>query len=175
VALTTADLHAYDPDNTADELSYRVSNVSQGFIANVSAPTIAIVTFTQADIDAGRLSYNHDGSENFSDSFGFSVDDGAGSSSAAPSASAAGCRRRTCRGQWVIHGRPAALPVGICFILFSPDQVRVMAATGRFPLAAMFALRLGLRQNVSDLKLALQKIEEAADAAGELGVVVVDR
>src|SRR5439155_1231152 len=39
---------------------------------------IAATTFTQADIDAGLVTYTHDGSENFSDSFSFAVsDDGA--------------------------------------------------------------------------------------------------
>ena len=35
-------------------------------------------TFTQADIDAGRLTYDHDGSETIVDAFDFTVDDGAG-------------------------------------------------------------------------------------------------
>ena len=33
-------------------------------------------TFTQGDVDAGRISYSHDGSETLSDTFGFSVADG---------------------------------------------------------------------------------------------------
>ena len=33
-------------------------------------------TFTQGDVDAGRVSYSHDGSETLSDTFGFSVADG---------------------------------------------------------------------------------------------------
>ena len=35
-------------------------------------------TFTQADINAGLVTYDHNDSENFADSFHFSVDDGAG-------------------------------------------------------------------------------------------------
>ena len=38
-------------------------------------------TFTQADIDAGNVTYDHDGSETVSDSFDFNVDDGAGTNS----------------------------------------------------------------------------------------------
>ena len=38
-------------------------------------------TFTQADIDAGNVTYDHDGSETISDSFDFNVDDGAGANS----------------------------------------------------------------------------------------------
>ena len=39
-------------------------------------------TFTQADIDAGNVTYDHDGSETVSDSFSFRhVDDGAGTNS----------------------------------------------------------------------------------------------
>ena len=36
---------------------------------------------TRSDIDAGLLTYDHDGSETVSDAFGFSVDDGLGTSS----------------------------------------------------------------------------------------------
>jgi hypothetical protein len=36
----------------------------------------ALGTFTQADIDAGHVSYTHDGSETLSDSLGISVADG---------------------------------------------------------------------------------------------------
>ena len=38
-------------------------------------------TFTQADVDAGLITYDHDGTETNSDSFAFSVDDGVGADS----------------------------------------------------------------------------------------------
>ena len=41
-------------------------------------PGVAVTTFAQADIDAGRLVYVHDGSDTLSDHFDFTVDDGQG-------------------------------------------------------------------------------------------------
>ena len=46
------------------------------------AALIAGNTFTQADIDAGLVTYDHDGSETLADSFAFNVDDGAGAATA---------------------------------------------------------------------------------------------
>ena len=44
-------------------------------------------TFTQGDVDAGRISYSHNGSETLSDTFGFSVADGTTTLTAGPSRS----------------------------------------------------------------------------------------
>ena len=43
-----------------------------------TAPGVAITSFTQADINAGRLVYVNNGANSTSDSFTFTVSDGAG-------------------------------------------------------------------------------------------------
>src|SRR5205814_516334 len=63
VTLTAADLSASDPDNTAAQLSYTVSNVTHGQFEQVSAPGVAITTFTQAQVNAGQIAFVHDGGE----------------------------------------------------------------------------------------------------------------
>ncbi|MDV6029059.1 MAG: DUF4347 domain-containing protein [Phycisphaera sp. RhM] len=77
--VTTAMLETTDVDNTDSQLVYTVDAVPTngtlyrgGVVLNVSD------TFTQADLDAGLITYDHDGSETTSDSFDFTVDDGAG-------------------------------------------------------------------------------------------------
>ncbi len=62
VAVTAQDIAAVDPDNTPAELTYTVSNVRGGHLAFAGAPTSAITTFKQADIDQGRITFVHDGS-----------------------------------------------------------------------------------------------------------------
>ncbi|EMI46059.1 LamG-like jellyroll fold domain-containing protein [Rhodopirellula sp. SWK7] len=77
--ITSAMLETTDVDNTTSELTYSVTgSPSHG---QLMVDGISATTFTQADINAGRVTYNHDDSENFSDSFSFSVDDGVGSAS----------------------------------------------------------------------------------------------
>lgn len=61
VALTTADIHAVDPDNSADELTYRISAPSQGHVARAAFPAMAIDSFTQAELAAGKILFVHDG------------------------------------------------------------------------------------------------------------------
>ena len=51
-----------------------------GQLELTTAPGVAISAFTQADINAGVLVYVHDGSQTTSDSFTFTVSDGAGGS-----------------------------------------------------------------------------------------------
>ena len=67
-------LQATDPDNTPDELTFTVTaGPAHGtLLVNGTAAT----TFTQADINAGVVSYLNDGSESFTDSFTFTVSDG---------------------------------------------------------------------------------------------------
>ena len=70
-------LKTNDVDNTAAQLVYTVTNVPMHGTVNLSSVALATNdTFTQADLDAGRISYTHDSSENFSDSFKFTVTDG---------------------------------------------------------------------------------------------------
>ena len=53
-----------------------------GTLAALSGTALGVSdTFTQADIDAGLVTYDHNGSETVSDSFEFSVDDAAGTNS----------------------------------------------------------------------------------------------
>lgn len=81
VVLTTADIHAFDPDNTAEELTYNVSSVEQGHVALASTPGRAVASFTQADLAAGKVMFVHDGSSGGGTSFGVEVVDRAGATS----------------------------------------------------------------------------------------------
>ncbi|MEZ5305197.1 MAG: cadherin-like domain-containing protein [Verrucomicrobiales bacterium] len=60
VALTDADLLATDGDNSPAELTFTPSNVAGG---TVLAGRLAGASFTQADVDAGNVSFQHDGGE----------------------------------------------------------------------------------------------------------------
>jgi cytoskeletal protein CcmA (bactofilin family) len=81
VRITTADLTAIDPDDTADALTFRVSNVSGGMITQTGAPGLAVETFTQADLEAGRVLFVHDGGPADTASFNVVVTDDDGASS----------------------------------------------------------------------------------------------
>jgi hypothetical protein len=71
-----------DVDNTASELIYSVLTPPQrGAFTLDSTALNTGGQFTQQDVDAGRLSYDHDGSEELSDEFEFRVDDGEGTAS----------------------------------------------------------------------------------------------
>ena len=76
-ALTTASLLFEDADDDSSDRVYTVlSGPSSGTLARASDPTVAIVSFTQEDIDNG-LVYTHDGSlTTTTDSFEFEVSDG---------------------------------------------------------------------------------------------------
>jgi cytoskeletal protein CcmA (bactofilin family) len=79
VTITTEDLTAFDPDDTADALTYTISNVIHGHLAYSGASKTPITKFTQSDIEGGRVIFVHDGSEPNSASFEAVVadDDGA--------------------------------------------------------------------------------------------------
>lgn len=68
-----------DVDNTAAELTFTVGTApANGTLKNNGAGLASGGTFTQADIDSNLLTYDHNGSETTSDSFTFTVSDGAG-------------------------------------------------------------------------------------------------
>ncbi len=46
-----------------------------------SAPSVAITSFTQSEVDSGSVIYVHDGGQSTSDSFAFTCDDGTGTTS----------------------------------------------------------------------------------------------
>lgn len=79
ITLTPGMLRATDVDNTAAQLVYSVAAApANGRLERIAAPGIAITSFTQDDLDNGRIRYVHDGSETIADSFTFTVSDGAG-------------------------------------------------------------------------------------------------
>ncbi|KJS12250.1 MAG: hypothetical protein VR67_10005 [Peptococcaceae bacterium BRH_c8a] len=77
VTLTNTMLGCSDPDNTADQLTYTVSQPPNGSLMLNDSPLTG-GTFTQNDIDNNRVAYAHDGSESPADSFTFTVTDGTG-------------------------------------------------------------------------------------------------
>jgi len=84
VIITSAHLGASDGDG--DPLVYTLDTVPvSGELYNAGVLINVGQTFTQADIDAGLISYVSDGSEVTSDSFGFSITDGNGGSISAQS------------------------------------------------------------------------------------------
>lgn len=83
VRITPADLTAIDPDDSADALTFSVSNVSGGMITQTGAPGLAVETFTQADLEAGRVHFAHDGRSDSTASFNVIVTDDDGATSGA--------------------------------------------------------------------------------------------
>ena len=77
--ITTALLQFNDVDNDAEELTYTITDApDHGTLQKLVGGTwgdLGTNTFTQADIDAGRVRYQHGGSENHADSFAYSVSD----------------------------------------------------------------------------------------------------
>ena len=80
--ISTAALSAFDPDTLAANTVFEVVTGPQsGRLESTDDPGTEITSFTQADLQAGRVRYVNDGSESTSDSFTFAVSDGAASTS----------------------------------------------------------------------------------------------
>ncbi|MBW4497184.1 MAG: VCBS repeat-containing protein, partial [Oscillatoria princeps RMCB-10] len=72
-------LNVTDAEQAAAQLTYTVTALpAQGTLLLNGTAMAVSGTFTQADIDAGNITYTHNGSETTSDSFTFTVADGAG-------------------------------------------------------------------------------------------------
>jgi VCBS repeat-containing protein len=80
--LTSSQLRVTDNDNTAAQITYTLGSLpTNGTLSVNGAIATPGITFTQADLDSGnRIQYIHNGSETTSDSFIFTVADGAGGS-----------------------------------------------------------------------------------------------
>ncbi len=81
VVITTEDITAIDPDDTADDLTYSVSNEINGFVALLQDKGAAVANFTQADIEAGRVLFVHNGNAGQSANFDVMVTDDSGATS----------------------------------------------------------------------------------------------
>jgi cytoskeletal protein CcmA (bactofilin family) len=81
VVITTEDITAIDPDDTPDNLTYAVSNAINGYIALAGAAGNSVMNFTQADIEAGRVLFVHDGGGSNSANFDVLVSDDSGATS----------------------------------------------------------------------------------------------
>lgn len=82
VRITQQDLTALDPDDTAQNLTFTISNARNGFITLAGART-PITRFTQADLVNGKVSFMHDGTNTQAASFDVIVADRSGATSGA--------------------------------------------------------------------------------------------
>jgi uncharacterized repeat protein (TIGR01451 family) len=80
-AITSSMLRADDVDNDATQLVFTVGTATaHGTLKKGGSALSSGGTFTQADINNGLVTYDHDGGETTSDGFTFTVSDGAGGS-----------------------------------------------------------------------------------------------
>jgi hypothetical protein len=73
-----------DPDDEAKDLVFSVSNPRNGFVTLASAPGRPAAKFTQADLEAGKVSFTHDGNPASTASFDVVVADHTGATSGRP-------------------------------------------------------------------------------------------
>ena len=76
-----------DPDDAATDITYTVSNVTNGQLELTSGPGVAVTTFTQDDVDNGLVIFVHDGSETLIATFDVSLADGGEDGAAAATGS----------------------------------------------------------------------------------------
>ena len=94
VAITLEDLTAIDPDDDAKDLTYTVSSATNGFVCFSEEPQEPITTFTQSDLEAGKVLFRHDGSVTDRASFDVVVTDASGATSGDPKTVKVTVRRR---------------------------------------------------------------------------------
>jgi hypothetical protein len=77
-AITSGELSAFDPDNAPGQIVYSVTAPpAAGRLEFADASGNAISSFTQADLEAGRVVYVHGGGFATNDAFSFQISDGA--------------------------------------------------------------------------------------------------
>lgn len=83
VKVSLEDLNAVDPDDAAKDLAFAVSKATNGFVTLAGAPARPVSGFTQADLEAGRVLFTHDGTDTKTASFDVVVADHTGATSGA--------------------------------------------------------------------------------------------
>ncbi|SCC90890.1 hypothetical protein SCG7109_BQ_00010, partial [Chlamydiales bacterium SCGC AG-110-M15] len=74
-------LFTYDADSPSDEIEYTLESLPQfGYLKKNGFGIGSGATFTQEDINEGRMSYEHDGGDSTEDSFALSIVDNEGAS-----------------------------------------------------------------------------------------------
>ena len=81
VKITERDLTSYDPDDAAKDITYNITNMVHGFIMLTTAPKAPAISFTQADLEQGRVGFTHDNSTASLASFDVIVADDSGATS----------------------------------------------------------------------------------------------
>ncbi len=77
VIITTNELNEGDPDDAGADLTYTITfTPSHGILKNRTIELKIGDSFTQADIDDNKITYQHDGSETITDSINLSLADG---------------------------------------------------------------------------------------------------
>ena len=82
--VTLQDLNALDPDDASKDLKFTISNARNGYVALSTAPRRSVTAFTQADLEAGRVAFVHDGRSTNLASFDIVVADRSGGTSGTP-------------------------------------------------------------------------------------------
>ncbi len=82
--VTIEDLTALDPDDKPEDLRFTVTRADRGVVVLADAPAQAAGGFSQADLAAGRVLFQHDGGEGQAASFEVIVTDTKGATSGAP-------------------------------------------------------------------------------------------
>ncbi|KAI6241244.1 hypothetical protein M3Y99_00348500 [Aphelenchoides fujianensis] len=72
VVITSRHLHAADSDTAADELRFLIWQPTGGHVAFVNNQSAALLSFTQADVNEGRVMFVSTGEKNASEHVGFS-------------------------------------------------------------------------------------------------------
>ena len=84
VRLSTNDLTAIDPDDEAKDLTFNVIESRNGYVVCLDNPKVAVKSFTQEQLEQGKIVFAHDGKEANVASFSVNVTDKAGASSGKP-------------------------------------------------------------------------------------------
>jgi cytoskeletal protein CcmA (bactofilin family) len=84
VRITLADLNAIDPDDKPEDLTFAIANAANGFVALKTAPKEPVLSFSQADLESGRVYFAHDGSDADRAQFDVTVTDLSGATSGPP-------------------------------------------------------------------------------------------